>query len=216
MANETTLGRKTVARKAWTLADHALLLAAITAGRAEIYPGTESAYEDDTRPSLSVDSIDFIAPEAVELDNFGCPILTKKMRAALRTARDLPSGILLPGEDDSSATWCPKCGDCACPYRFSEQDGERTLDSPCCPLHAPNSKHATEPSRDDDRMLLLKALLQEVFDELDSCNSNDGERTGDEFRFGHRCVNCDENVDRNSVLRNKIRAAIKATEANHG
>ena len=36
-----------------------------------------------------------------------------------------------------SASWCPRCGDCACP-RFA---GERQEEDPCCPLHGRDSNH---------------------------------------------------------------------------
>lgn len=42
----------------------------------------------------------------------------------------------------AEAQWCPVCGDCLCPYVIDEEDGERTLDGPRCPLHSPESKHA--------------------------------------------------------------------------
>lgn len=35
-----------------------------------------------------------------------------------------------------AASWCPNCGDCACP------DRERRMDDPACPLHATDSPHA--------------------------------------------------------------------------
>lgn len=53
--------------------------------------------------------------------------------------------------------------------------------------------------------------LEAAFAELDNCaGNNDDERKGDEFRNGHRCVNCDENVDRNSEIRDRIRVALRA------
>lgn len=40
-----------------------------------------------------------------------------------------------------SAKWCPVCGDCSCPTREGGDTGERTMEDPGCPLHAPSSKH---------------------------------------------------------------------------
>jgi hypothetical protein len=39
-----------------------------------------------------------------------------------------------------SASWCPECGDCTCPYDEFGFIGDR--DTPGCPLHDPNSPHA--------------------------------------------------------------------------
>ncbi len=42
-----------------------------------------------------------------------------------------------------AAQWCPRCGDCRCGP--SEQFvGEWSLDDPRCPLHAPDTLHATD------------------------------------------------------------------------
>lgn len=41
-----------------------------------------------------------------------------------------------------AAQWCPIHGECVCP---ADASGERTLDEPRCPLHAPGSTHG-EPS----------------------------------------------------------------------
>jgi hypothetical protein len=38
-----------------------------------------------------------------------------------------------------AAVWCPNHGDCNCP---EEENGERCLDFPACPLHNANSDHA--------------------------------------------------------------------------
>lgn len=54
--------------------------------------------------------------------------------AALTT--DAPGGESCTG---LSARWCPRCGDCKCPPLH--EGGERTLDDPRCPLHAPSSPH---------------------------------------------------------------------------
>lgn len=50
-----------------------------------------------------------------------------------------------------AASWCPRCGDCACP---KDEHGERVstlrpddfgMDDPSCPLHAPRSEHGELP-----------------------------------------------------------------------
>lgn len=40
-----------------------------------------------------------------------------------------------------AASWCPRCGDCACRDEEGELRGEG-LNHPDCPLHAPGSQHA--------------------------------------------------------------------------
>lgn len=47
-----------------------------------------------------------------------------------------------------SASWCPNCGDCLCP------DREESMNSPSCPLHAPDSLHDCHESiaRDVERL----------------------------------------------------------------
>lgn len=40
-----------------------------------------------------------------------------------------------------SASWCARCGDCACP-RLESGEPEGDLNDPECPLHAPDSTHA--------------------------------------------------------------------------
>jgi predicted RNA-binding Zn-ribbon protein involved in translation (DUF1610 family) len=37
-----------------------------------------------------------------------------------------------------AASWCPVCGDCACPRQTT---GERDGESASCPLHGPDSTH---------------------------------------------------------------------------
>ena len=41
-----------------------------------------------------------------------------------------------------TATWCPRCGDCSCPYINGQPEQGRTLNDPTCQLHAPSSPHA--------------------------------------------------------------------------
>lgn len=41
-----------------------------------------------------------------------------------------------------AASWCARCGDCACPRN---KDGEREFERDTCPLHGDASKHAEEP-----------------------------------------------------------------------
>jgi hypothetical protein len=45
---------------------------------------------------------------------------------------DVPRGVPCEG---ASASWCPNCGDCNCPER------ERDLDGEDCPLHKASSEH---------------------------------------------------------------------------
>jgi uncharacterized protein (TIGR02996 family) len=62
--------------------------------------------------------------------------------------------LSIPAEDrdlctDSSASWCPNCGDCRCP----EPEGRK--DDPGCHLHAPDSRHC-----DDDSIRACIATLR--------------------------------------------------------
>lgn len=51
--------------------------------------------------------------------------------------KPLPSEVRCEGV---GAVWCAVCGDCTCPT----YEGERSLEDPGCPLHAPSSVHAEE------------------------------------------------------------------------
>lgn len=42
-----------------------------------------------------------------------------------------------------SASWCPVHGDCTCDKASEEVDGNETEPDRDCPLHGPNSSHAT-------------------------------------------------------------------------
>lgn len=46
-----------------------------------------------------------------------------------------------------AAQWCPVHGSCTCPERYPDAtgalSGERDMNDPGCPLHAPTSTHAT-------------------------------------------------------------------------
>ena len=59
--------------------DHTLLLAAIYAGKVEIWTRPAPA-----GPAIAV--LESCPPTDVKLDSFGCPILTPELRAALRKA----------------------------------------------------------------------------------------------------------------------------------
>ena len=54
-----------------------------------------------------------------------------------------------------SASWCPVCGDCACPvddrgeHVSTLNPGDYGKDDPACPLHARSSKHAEGPCAHD-------------------------------------------------------------------
>lgn len=45
-----------------------------------------------------------------------------------------------------TASWCPRCGDCACPDEHDNPDNGPTFDAPNCPLHGHASKHAKGPT----------------------------------------------------------------------
>lgn len=47
----------------------------------------------------------------------------------------------LPECTGLSASWCPRCGDCACP-RDDEGELLGDMNDRGCPLHAPDSTHA--------------------------------------------------------------------------
>lgn len=57
-----------------------------------------------------------------------------------------------------SARWCPLCGDCNCP-ELNDGGGWASLDSPDCPLHAPESRHAEDA--DDGPMRTVWGVVDE-------------------------------------------------------
>jgi len=71
--------------------------------------------------------------EAEDLALMGDPAVSDLRGLAARESAPAHTGI--------AATWCPICGDCACPYRYGYAFLGRTRDDPNCPLHGTNTTH---------------------------------------------------------------------------
>ncbi|MCW8137275.1 MAG: hypothetical protein KIT58_00010 [Planctomycetota bacterium] len=54
-----------------------------------------------------------------------------------------------PGCTGVAASWCPRCGDCACPRDEEGWLTDAGLSDPSCPLHALGSPHAEGPCEHD-------------------------------------------------------------------
>ena len=63
------------------------------------------------------------------------------------------AGTVGPSCTGLTARWCPVHGDCICPRPDNELGGD--LADPMCPLHSPDSRHASE---DDDGSLKAGTL----------------------------------------------------------
>lgn len=80
----------------------------------------------------------------------GCPIERSPTLAQLActSGGDASCDVARPACTEWSASWCPACGDCRCPYDEHRGWGPGVFDEPYapdCPLHGTASNHAGEP-----------------------------------------------------------------------
>lgn len=85
-----------------------------------------------------------------------------------------------------AASWCHRCGDCACPHPENE------LADPCCPLHAPSSRHAAPApvidaeqwGRPGDHTMCIPSRIARLLADADGTTYGYGHGPGSSTIFG--------------------------------